>query len=93
MTEQELELIIKEMTPEKMNQINERVDELLDLNPEKNTKEYEELLDLLTIKEAIELIEFHTEYVHVKEIKRLLWSYTAIITAVFSVLFAIFMRK
>jgi hypothetical protein len=81
------------MTPEKMNQINERVDELLDLNPEKNTKEYEELLDLLTIKEAIELIEFHTEYVHVKEIKRLLWSYTAIITAVFSVLFAIFMRK
>ena len=93
MTEQELELIIKEMTPEKMKQLNERLDELLDLNPEKNTKEYEELLDLLTIKEAIELIEFHTEYVHVKDMKRLLWSYTAIITAVFSVLFAIFMRK
>ena len=93
MTEKELEETLANVTQEKYLEISKKVDELIEKEVKEGTPEYEELLDLYALKEAYELIQFHLEYVHIKDVKRLMWSYTAIITAVFSVLFAIFMRK
>jgi hypothetical protein len=93
MTEKELEEALAALTQEKYLEISKKVDELIEKEVKEGTPEFDELIDLYTLKEAYELVQFHLEYIHIKDMKRLMWSYTAIITAVFSVLFAIFMRK
>jgi len=93
MTERELQEKIDEITPEKLDAYYRRYEDLLELDPQKGSEEYEELIDLYLIIETWEEIQFRLEYVHIKEMKKLMWSYTAILTAIFSVLFAVFMKK
>ncbi len=92
MTTEEADEIAGNLTEEKFLLILERLTELSNNEPEPETEEYKEMLELCQVVEAYQYLKFLGEHVHVSELKRLLWSYTAIIVGIFSVLFAIFMR-
>jgi hypothetical protein len=93
MTIKEADEIASKLTEEKFLLLLDRLTELTEKELEPDTEEYNEMMELYQIVEAYQYFKFLEDHVHISELKYLLWSYAAIIVAIFSILFAIFLKK